>query len=292
LPGGSERNAGTGTMGAMRKTARVHRKQFGPIACGHCRAEFMAAVATAKFCGRYCQSMAWKRARLKGTRPSFTNGGVRRSYRGMTDEQRAAARAEAHKIRKAEYYQRSREKWLARGKERRLANPEFFKRRDKIASKKWMLKDRTRYMDSYYGRRYGITHTHKLEMVEAQEGRCAICGDKITGKVCIDHCHATGTVRGILCYACNSGIGMLKDSIPNLFAAIEYLRRAAAVNASAGTGRKGKNPVCVHCETRTTRDSEPKPAARKRASSPAGSSDPRGEDGASRNLSLALGFQK
>jgi Recombination endonuclease VII len=37
---------------------------------------------------------------------------------------------------------------------------------------------------------------------------CAICGEYGDQ---VDHCHKTGTVRGILCINCNTGLGKFKD---------------------------------------------------------------------------------
>jgi hypothetical protein len=56
-----------------------------------------------------------------------------------------------------------------------------------------------------------------------QEGRCAICQNLLGDKFHIDHNHATNRVRGILCRACNTGIGMLKDSIEITQKALNYL---------------------------------------------------------------------
>lgn len=44
-------------------------------------------------------------------------------------------------------------------------------------------------------------------------------------KLYIDHCHTTGTVRGLICQQCNTLLGMAKDSIPTLENAIVYLRK-------------------------------------------------------------------
>ena len=69
-----------------------------------------------------------------------------------------------------------------------------------------------------------------------QGGFCAICGThkkpalaegealKMSEILCIDHCHFTGRVRGLICNNCNAGIGNLKDSIKNLEKAIYYLK--------------------------------------------------------------------
>lgn len=58
-------------------------------------------------------------------------------------------------------------------------------------------------------------------MVLKQGGRCAVCGEE--KKLHVDHCHDTGKVRGMLCFACNTGIGKLKDDPDLLLAAHRYL---------------------------------------------------------------------
>jgi len=66
--------------------------------------------------------------------------------------------------------------------------------------------------------RYGITLEQYNEMVELQGGRCAICNKVPAGtshtsrRLAVDHDHATGTVRGLLCGPCNTTIGMIEDS--------------------------------------------------------------------------------
>jgi hypothetical protein len=51
---------------------------------------------------------------------------------------------------------------------------------------------------------------------------CAICGTKGV-KLHIDHCHMTNHVRGLLCHNCNTGLGLFKDDVRLLAAAIAYL---------------------------------------------------------------------
>ena len=68
---------------------------------------------------------------------------------------------------------------------------------------------------------------HFSQLLQKQNHSCAICktttpGGK--GTFHVDHCHATGAVRGLLCMACNIGIGKLKDSPELLDAAASYLR--------------------------------------------------------------------
>ncbi len=78
--------------------------------------------------------------------------------------------------------------------------------------------------------RYGITKTDYDYLLNKQNKKCAICGatevlrkDKRNDSLYVDHCHSTGKIRGLLCNNCNSGLGMFKDKIENLKAAIEYL---------------------------------------------------------------------
>lgn len=53
---------------------------------------------------------------------------------------------------------------------------------------------------------------------------CMIC-NKEPAK-CIDHCHKTGIVRGVLCNSCNLGLGKFKDNIESLQTAIKYLEQS------------------------------------------------------------------
>jgi hypothetical protein len=77
-------------------------------------------------------------------------------------------------------------------------------------------------------RRYGITREQYAAMLEKQRDACATCaltfdwGDKQT-KPHIDHCHATGKVRGLLCNRCNTMLGLVKENKRLLAALTEYL---------------------------------------------------------------------
>jgi hypothetical protein len=64
-------------------------------------------------------------------------------------------------------------------------------------------------------------------MVNAQEGRCAIC--KKSKKLQVDHSHVTGHVRAMLCGTCNRALGLLKDDAAIVGSTLEYLRRFGAV---------------------------------------------------------------
>jgi hypothetical protein len=81
-------------------------------------------------------------------------------------------------------------------------------------------------------RLYGVSVEQYAALVEAQDNLCAICELPETmtyqGKVkslSIDHDHATGKVRGLLCAACNFALGKFKDSPALLRSAANYLER-------------------------------------------------------------------
>lgn len=117
----------------------------------------------------------------------------------------------------------------SRDKERvwRKANPESIKaRRDRYAPK-----SRRKAMDRYRLRVYGITPEQFEALTVLQNGKCAICGatESSDGRgLCVDHCHATGVVRGLLCSGCNKGLGHFSDSADRMLAASEYLRSRTA----------------------------------------------------------------
>ena len=65
------------------------------------------------------------------------------------------------------------------------------------------------------------------QMFISQNGRCAICLKDFenTKNMHVDHNHATGQVRQLLCNKCNSAIGYLNENVSVLARAIDYLNR-------------------------------------------------------------------
>ena len=74
---------------------------------------------------------------------------------------------------------------------------------------------------------YGITIEEYNEKLERQGNGCAICGIKIPGgngkHFYVDHDHATGQVRDLLCHNCNYVIGYAREDIEILRAVARYL---------------------------------------------------------------------
>lgn len=74
-------------------------------------------------------------------------------------------------------------------------------------------------------KRYGITVADMDRLMSFQEGRCAICPSDIRSDFHVDHDHATGQVRGLLCQRCNLAIGNFAEDTDLLWSAIAYLER-------------------------------------------------------------------
>jgi hypothetical protein len=75
---------------------------------------------------------------------------------------------------------------------------------------------------------YGIDLDKYNELLQQQNGRCAICKIEFTThkfQIVVDHNHSTNQVKGLLCHTCNRGLGLLKDNIQVLYSAIRYLKR-------------------------------------------------------------------
>jgi hypothetical protein len=89
---------------------------------------------------------------------------------------------------------------------------------------------------SWLKRKYGITLERYEAMFAAQGGKCAICRQEESGPYAnlqIDHCHATGVIRGLLCHLCNKGIGQMNEDIDRLRAAVDYLQNAKDTMSTA-----------------------------------------------------------
>jgi len=80
---------------------------------------------------------------------------------------------------------------------------------------------------------YRISPESRAELFEKQNHLCAICKKPETRKtrkdgplsLAVDHCHTTNKIRGLLCANCNQAIGLFKEDISALRAAIDYLSR-------------------------------------------------------------------
>lgn len=143
--------------------------------------------------------------------PNASNGQI-----WSTKEQLKKER-QKDKIRSADRYKKDPKKYedsrLRWGKE----NPEKKKRVNK---------------NSVLKCRYGISIDEYEKMLSHQKGVCAICNHecKIRKSLSVDHCHKTKIVRGLLCHACNTTIGQMKESPQLLRKAADYVEQFQTIN--------------------------------------------------------------
>lgn len=98
---------------------------------------------------------------------------------------------------------------------------------------------RGKNVDAQRKYRFGITRAQYQAMLEKQYGKCAACGEGETmlgrsgtvRELSVDHCHESGSIRGLVCDACNNIMGRAKDDATRL-------RRVAAYLEIASTGHK------------------------------------------------------
>lgn len=104
----------------------------------------------------------------------------------------------------------------------------------------WRDRNHTKARNAYLVRTYRITLEDYDELLRQQNGVCAICskppgetrpdqgrkqGRPVRPLLAVDHDHASGKIRGLLCLPCNRGIGFLEDSVETVASALEYLRK-------------------------------------------------------------------
>jgi Recombination endonuclease VII len=90
-------------------------------------------------------------------------------------------------------------------------------------------------VDKLRNRKYKLWHKYRItpedfDRILADQGnKCAICGTSNPrgkhGSFNVDHDHATGVVRGILCNTCNGSLGVFGDNIDGIMKVLEYLKR-------------------------------------------------------------------
>lgn len=96
----------------------------------------------------------------------------------------------------------------------------------KLEAKQWRCISTRRWKSRDATESTGEAVTKYLEMMETQNGLCAICKkpEPLGRELAIDHCHTTGAIRGLLCTKCNLGLGMLGDDLESLERAYSYLK--------------------------------------------------------------------
>jgi hypothetical protein len=120
-----------------------------------------------------------------------------------------------------DYYEKNKERLKAAERARYAANPAYAKGKQ-------------------LERKYGMTLEQHADFVSARNGCCEICGSTggvVRGRkpgLCVDHDHATGAVRGLLCPPCNVAIGLMEDNPGRLLKAAAYLESHGVPKIATG----------------------------------------------------------
>lgn len=128
---------------------------------------------------------------------------------------------------------RSSAEWKARNLERAKEWQTAYTQGERVR------RDAREHMRAWNLRKYGLTPEDYERMHSDQDGLCAICQQperyvdprtQQPRRLAVDHDHATGVVRGLLCGACNRSIGQFSDNHQTLERAAAYLKGAAELN--------------------------------------------------------------
>lgn len=121
----------------------------------------------------------------------------------------------------AAWYRNNTQKAIAQAARWKRKNPD----RTAKAEKRYQLKNYMKIREKRLKKKYGIDFAVYDKIMDAQRDACAVCARQFGygNPPQVDHCHATGAVRGILCNKCNKGLGMFDDSVRVLNSAIAYI---------------------------------------------------------------------
>ncbi len=125
------------------------------------------------------------------------------------------------------YYQENKDKYKVYAqKQRAKAGP---------WRKKNYEENRERFRARGLLNRFNLTTEQFNTLLSKQENRCAVCSrhfetemlalgnNKKSNRPHVDHDHASGKVRGLLCSQCNTAIGLLSDNVATVLNAACYL---------------------------------------------------------------------
>jgi len=145
----------------------------------------------------------------------YRSPGMRDGYRSDCKSCNLAA--------KAARYRANPEPEIERARRWQKENPERYKLNQRRMRNS--PEGRRRQRAGHLHRKFGMTLRQYEEMLEAQEGRCAICGrpPRVDVSLHIDHEHKTGQIRGLLCFSCNAALGYFGDDGDRLIRAVNYL---------------------------------------------------------------------
>lgn len=137
---------------------------------------------------------------------------------------------------RAKYYVENREKFLAyfrANKDKYAQHAKNWREKNREKANRIAREWRTRNPAKVIATRkradlkkYGLSQADFEAILKSQGGGCAVCAmQAVNGKrLCVDHNHVTGKVRGIVCNNCNAALAHSGDNPERLLALANYLR--------------------------------------------------------------------
>lgn len=197
--------------------------------CEHCGKplirkpyEHAGQFAVRRHCGTSCATRTVRSAEPKRTA----------AEKRIRRQEYMRAYYAAHPERLGRRTKEQRDRYNAQRRDRYAANEEI-RRRACAEVREWQRNNPTKRLAQRV-KKYGLTSEQYGELLSAQQGTCAICGGTESKgrpgeRLHVDHDHATGAVRGLLCSECNRGIGHFGERDDVLIKAAMYLRRFRAM---------------------------------------------------------------
>jgi hypothetical protein len=156
--------------------------------------------------------VCWQRKPLS---EFYRSPGMKDGHRSDCKACNLAAKAARYKANPEPTIERVK-RWQAENRERHLENLRRRRERPEI---------KARNREGHLKRKFGITQERYAELLAAQGGGCAVCRRKAKPgrSLHVDHDHATGEVRGLLCFSCNAALGHLADDPDRIHALSRYI---------------------------------------------------------------------
>ena len=156
---------------------------------------------------------------------SFASEEDREEHFRKYHEDHRSSSLEYHK----NYYLENKEAHQEYGRNYYTENKEHILRRTKRNGKR--RRDSGLAAEQHRRFKYGLSRQEYEDMLASRDGLCDICSVemRLSGhrkdSVCVDHCHDSGEVRGLLCNACNRSLGGFQDDSEIVQRAADYLQR-------------------------------------------------------------------
>jgi hypothetical protein len=127
-------------------------------------------------------------------------------------------------------------------KKKRYAEDPEYREKEHARQRAWRAKNPERFRRSRIKSLYGASVDYDALFAQ-QGGVCRVCRKSFEERLCIDHNHRTGRVRGLLCRGCNWGLGNFKEDPKAMRAAADLMEEDQAYEQALAGGRPPVSPI-------------------------------------------------